>query len=62
MTNSTMFQENWDKQKEKLKQRYEQLTDNDLHFEEGEIEKKYKNLEVKLGKTKEELSQILKEL
>jgi uncharacterized protein YjbJ (UPF0337 family) len=49
----------WNEQKGKLKQKYAFLTENDLIFEKGKEEEMYGNLQVKLGKTKEELRKII---
>lgn len=49
----------WNKKKEKLKQRYEFLTDKDLSFKEGKEKEMIEMLSYKLGKTKEELIQII---
>lgn len=50
---------NWNVQKGKLKQKFATLTDNDLKFEEGMKEKMLGRLQIKLGKTKEELNKII---
>jgi len=52
----------WTEQKSKLKQRFSDLTDEDLNFEEGQKETMYANLQTKLGKTREELDNILQSL
>lgn len=57
--NTTEFKGNWNEQKAKLKQKFAELTDNDLMFEEGKKEEMFAKLQIKLGKTKEELSKIL---
>jgi hypothetical protein len=49
----------WNKKKEKLKKRYEFLTDKDLSFNEGKEKEMIEILSHKLGKTKEELIQII---
>jgi len=53
---------NWNEQKGKLKQRFAVLTDNDLMFEEGKKEEMLGRLQIKLGKTKEELHKIIEAL
>jgi len=60
--NSTELKGNWDEQKGKLKQKFAILTDNDLMFEEGKKEEMLGKLEIKLGKTKEELYKIIEML
>ena len=57
--NTTEFKGNWTEQKGKLKQKFAALTDNDLLFAEGEMDELYGKLQIKLGKTKEELRQII---
>jgi len=52
----------WDAQKSKLKQKFVSLLDNDLIFKEGQQEELFKKLQIKLGKTKEELQLILSTL
>ena len=59
MTNMTVVTGNWNEQKGKLKQKFAVLTDNDLLFEEGKKEEMLGKLQVKLGKTKAELSAII---
>jgi uncharacterized protein YjbJ (UPF0337 family) len=60
--NTTEIKGSWNEQKGKLKQRYALLTDNDLIYEEGRKEEMYGRLQVKLGKTKEELEKIIQAL
>jgi len=45
----------WNEVKGKLKQKYAQLTDDDLLFTEGKEEELYGRLQKRLGKTKEEI-------
>jgi len=45
----------WNEVKGKLKQKYGQLTDDDLAFSEGKEEEFLGRLQQKLGKTKEDL-------
>lgn len=49
----------WKEKKEKLLRRYENLTAKDLHFVEGKEEEMMKILAYKLGKTKQELLNII---
>jgi uncharacterized protein YjbJ (UPF0337 family) len=44
----------WNEVKGKLKQKYGQLTDDDLSFSEGKEEELFGRLQQKLGRTKEE--------
>ena len=60
--NTTEIKGNWNELKGKLKQKYATLTDNDLVFAEGKKEEMFGRLQVKLGKTKEELHKILSDL
>lgn len=52
----------WNEQKGKLKQRFAVLTENDLLFDEGKKEEMLGKLQIKLGKTKEELQRIISSL
>lgn len=52
----------WNILKGKLKQMYGNLTDNDLVFKEGKEEELIGRLQHKLGKTKQELRDILSKL
>ena len=60
--NTTELIGNWEEQKGKLKQKFAKLTDDDLLFIEGKKEEMMGRLQVKLGKTKEELHKIITEL
>ncbi|MCB0637157.1 MAG: CsbD family protein [Lewinella sp.] len=46
---------NWKQIKGELKQRYAELTDNDLVYQEGQEDKLLGRLQEKLGKTKEDI-------
>ena len=59
MKNLTELKGNWNEQKGKLKQRFAILTDNDLMFKEGKKDEMFGKLQLKLGKTKEELQKII---
>jgi len=59
MINTTEVKGSWNEQKGKLKQKFAMLTDNDLLFAEGKKDEMLGKLQVKLGKTKEELHAIL---
>ncbi len=59
MKNTTELKGNWNEQKGKLKQKFAVLTDNDLMFEEGKKDEMLGKLQIKLGKTKEELHKII---
>ncbi len=60
--NTTEVKNKWHEQKGKLKQKFAILTDNDLMFESGKKEEMFGRLQVKLGKTKEELQKIISAL
>jgi uncharacterized protein YjbJ (UPF0337 family) len=60
--NKTEMKGNWNAQKGKLRQKYAFLTENDLMFEKGKQEEMYGRLQIKLGKTKEELRNIINDL
>lgn len=60
--NTTTVLGAWEEQKGKLKQKFAKLTDNDLLFIDGKKEEMMGKLQIKLGKTKEELLTILEEL
>ena len=49
----------WNKKKEKLKQKYPFITDEDLRYLEGKEKEMLEMLGYKLGKTKEELLNII---
>jgi uncharacterized protein YjbJ (UPF0337 family) len=59
MKNTTELKGNWNEQKGKLKQKYAILTDNDLMFDEGKKDEMLGRLQIKLGKTKEQLHAIV---
>ncbi|MHC1690511.1 MAG: CsbD family protein [Bacteroidales bacterium] len=53
---------NWNEQKGKLKQKFAILTDNDLMFEDGKEDEMLGKIQIKLGKTKEEIKKIISRL
>jgi uncharacterized protein YjbJ (UPF0337 family) len=57
--NSSEIKGTWNEQKGKLKKKFAMLTDNDLMYNEGSKEEMIGRLQVKLGKTKEELLKII---
>jgi uncharacterized protein YjbJ (UPF0337 family) len=57
--NKTELKGNWNEQKGKLKQKFANLTDDDLMFAEGKKDEMLGILQKKLGKTKEELHKIM---
>jgi uncharacterized protein YjbJ (UPF0337 family) len=62
MANITELKGNWNVQKGKLKQKFATLTDNDLMFEEGKKGEMLGKLQIKLGKTKEQMQAIISSL
>jgi uncharacterized protein YjbJ (UPF0337 family) len=56
------FKGGWNEVKGKLKQKYAQLTDDDLTFAEGKDEELLGRLQQKLGKSKEDLRRELERL
>ncbi|MCH2449889.1 MAG: CsbD family protein [Gracilimonas sp.] len=52
----------WNETKGKLKQKYSELTDDDLKFTEGKEDELLGRLQKKLGKTKDEIKKELAEL
>jgi uncharacterized protein YjbJ (UPF0337 family) len=61
MTN-LRFKGSWNEVKGKLKQKYGQLTDDDLTFAEGKDEELLGRLQQKLGKAKEDLRREIESL
>ena len=59
MINLTELKGNWNESKGKLKQKFAILTDSDLLLVEGKQDEMLGRLQIKLGKTKEELHKIL---
>ncbi|MBK7027832.1 MAG: CsbD family protein [Bacteroidales bacterium] len=60
--NTIELKGNWNEQKGKLKQKFGFLTDNDLMFEEGKKDEMLGKLQIKLGKTKDELHKMIEGL
>jgi len=56
---NTEFKGNWIKTKGKLIKKFALLTDNDLLLEEGKKEEILDRLQIRLGKTKDELTKII---
>ena len=53
---------NWNEKAGKLKQQFASLTDDDVLFREGKEEELLGRLQKKLGKTKEEVRELLAKL
>jgi len=62
MLTSEELKGNWNELKGKLKKKFATLTDSDMLYEEGKQDEMLGRLQVKLGKTKEEVNKILSEL
>jgi uncharacterized protein YjbJ (UPF0337 family) len=62
MTNLTELKGNWNEIKGKLKQKFAILTDRDVLMIEGKQDELLGRLQIKLGKTKEEIHKIISEL
>jgi len=60
--NTTEIKGNFEELKGKLKQKFAQLTDDDLLFAEGKQDELYGRLQKKLGKTDEEIRDIISKL
>ena len=59
MPNSTEIKGNWEQLKGKLKQKYADLTDDDLLYEEGKEQEMWGRLQKKLGKTEKEIKSFM---
>lgn len=59
MPNSKEIKGNWEQLKGKLKQKYADLTDDDLLYEEGKEQEMWGKLQEKLGKTEKEIKALL---
>ncbi|MEY3241162.1 MAG: hypothetical protein RIR11_2600 [Bacteroidota bacterium] len=57
--NTTTVKGTWNEMKGNLKKHFADLTDNDLMYAEGQKEEMLGKLQVKLGKTKDELNKIM---
>jgi uncharacterized protein YjbJ (UPF0337 family) len=62
MKNTTEINGDWNQIKGKLKQKFSILTDNDLLMVEGKKDELYGRLQVKLGKSKEEIRKLIASL
>jgi uncharacterized protein YjbJ (UPF0337 family) len=58
--NNTEIKGNWNVLKGKLKQKYGDLTDDDLKFTEGKEDELWGRLQKKIGKTKDEIINEIK--
>lgn len=60
--NDLTLKGNWNETKGKLKQKYSELTDDDLTYAEGKEDELIGRLQKKLGKTKDEVKKELADL
>jgi len=60
--NKLQFKGSWNEIKGKLKQQYGNLTDDDLVFAEGKDDELISRLQKKLGKSKDEVRQMVEKL
>lgn len=58
MTNSEEIKGNWEQLKGKLKQKYADLTDDDLLYVEGKEQEMWGKLQEKIGKTEKEIKAL----
>lgn len=58
MPNSKEINGKWDELKGKLKQKYAELTDDDLMFEEGKEDETWGKIQQKIGKTEKEVKSL----
>ena len=59
MENLTELKGNWNETKGKLKRKFAILTENDLLLVEGKTDELLGRLQIKLGKTKEDIRRII---
>jgi uncharacterized protein YjbJ (UPF0337 family) len=59
MPNSREIEGNWNEFKGKLKQKFADLTDDDLLYEEGKEDEMWGRLQQKLGKSEKEIKSML---
>jgi uncharacterized protein YjbJ (UPF0337 family) len=62
MENTNEIKGNWNETKGRLKQKFAVLTDNDLLLIEGKQDEMLGRIQIKLGKTKEEVQKLISEL
>jgi uncharacterized protein YjbJ (UPF0337 family) len=60
--NTLKIKGNWNEAAGKLKQKYAQLTDDDLLFIEGKEEELLGKLQKKIGKSKEEIRKLIENI
>jgi uncharacterized protein YjbJ (UPF0337 family) len=62
MKNITELKGNWNETKGKLKQKFAILTNSDLLLTEGKQDEMLGRLQIKLGKTREEIQKLISSL
>lgn len=62
MKTLTELKGNWNEIKGRLKQKYAQLTDDDVLWVEGKQDELFGRLQAKLGKSREELHDLISDL
>lgn len=62
MINKSEVEGTWNEMKGKLKQKFAILTDSDVLLVEGKKDEMLGRLQIKLGKTKEEIQKLISEL
>ena len=62
MTSKLRLKGSWNEAKGKLKQKYGQLTDDDLTFSEGKEDELLGRLQTRLGRTKEAIRTEIEEM
>ena len=60
--NKLTFKGDWDQVKGRLKQKYGQLTDDDLVYSEGKVDELVGRLEKKLGVAKDKITRLISEI
>lgn len=60
--NTTELKGNWNEVKGKLKQKYADLTDDDLLYEEGKEDELYGRIQKKTGQAKDEVKKWIADL
>jgi len=58
MPNSKEIEGNWNELKGKMKQKFADLTDDDLMYDEGKEDEMWGKLQQKLGKTEKEIKSL----
>ncbi len=62
MEKRTEIKGNWNESKMKLKQKFVMLTDSDLLLVEGKQDEMFARLQIRLGRTKEEIIMLISKL